>query len=197
MPSKGIVPTLIAKLPRTSVAVVLVVGIILSSVGAVWVAFNPNALEAVGSPAVTRTVDDATPVPGQIVTVTIAPSDFSGFYATREELGTLSVQAHTADGLTSGAFIMLGATSFTYQVKIPDTARHEDEFPLSGVWWSDPASTSTVSPSVTTLKVFRPATAFNDATSTVEMEQIEPLEDRLDSLLLVTLGGSRRRPECE
>jgi hypothetical protein len=189
------VPTLMAMLPKTSVAVVLVLGIIMSSVGAIWVAFSPNALEAVALPKVTRTVDDATPDPGQIVTVTITPSDFSDFYATREELGTLSVQGHTADGLTSGAFVMLGATSFTYRVKIPATARHDDEFPLSGVWWSNPASTSTVSPSVTTLKVFRPATAFDDATSTVEDATASILIDVMnndanaDGLEIVEISG--------
>lgn len=103
--------------------------------------------------AVTRSVEEESITPGEVVTVTLTPTGIDLFYAVEETLGDLELISHTADGFEDGVFLMLTPDPFTYDVLVPADAQPEEVFPVNGMFWQDPGAELLVSPSVTELSV--------------------------------------------
>ncbi len=90
---------------------------------------------------VARNVSSLTPEPGDVVTITLTPSGFEGFYAVSENIGNLEYDSeHTADNKEQDdmTFIMLEASEFSYEVRVPRDAEPGDEFTINGQFWTDP-----------------------------------------------------------
>lgn len=113
----------------------------------------PAVAGAQQAPQLMRSVAGAGVNPGQTITITITPSGFTGFYAVEEQLGGLELVVHTADNYEDGTFVMLGAQPLTYDVRVPETAKAEDQFSITGQWWTDPGDKMTVAPAAMVLSL--------------------------------------------
>lgn len=103
---------------------------------------------------VRREASDSNPEPGQVVTISIKPEDFSVPYAVQEELsqGLEYTGAHTADGNpTDTVFTMLAAKGFSYKVRIPEDAELGKTFTIRGKYWDYPDATVPVEATVLTV----------------------------------------------
>lgn len=89
---------------------------------------------------VKRDASNRTPVPGEEVTMTIVPENFSAFfYAVEEDIGELVYTgSHTAQGNPEGTtFAMTNPVKFTYTVKVPVTAKPGERFVINGEAWDN------------------------------------------------------------
>ena len=105
------------------------------------------------SPGLLRTPESATVAAGEVFTVTLTPTGFTGAFAVRELLGNLELVDHNADNLADGTFIMLQPRALTYQVRSPVGTPTGTKFEISGQWWVDPSDKLPIDPAVITITV--------------------------------------------
>ena len=106
-----------------------------------------TVLKVAGAPtpemAIYRGVSSEEPSPGEVVTVSLEPSEIETFFAVKEDIdGLVYMGEHTADSKEPEEmiFIMLQAKGFNYTVKVPEAAKPGDEFVITGKFWNDPAA---------------------------------------------------------
>lgn len=99
--------------------------------------------DAQAAPAFTATVAPAAVEPGGTALVTLTTEDGPPFYAVNADFGDLVLVGHSADRVAEGeggsqTFIVMGASTLTWTVRVPDAAVDGQVFGITGTAWEDP-----------------------------------------------------------